>query len=162
MSKWIQRLLDAVAKWLNGQSKPKDKPTVPPVKPPVTPIPTPMPATGPRIDPPGFSKEYVAANASFEECGMDGATGVFRLRCTVIYGKSGGTCILSSPFLKHFKKVDGAIVYDQDFMYQDGVYHCLGFCANEPRNENEPIAFPGNVWKPGMPTWPLWEVRKEK
>lgn len=161
MSKWIQKLLDAVAKWLNG---PKDKPVVkPPVTPPVAPPVVNAPATGALIDPPGFDKAYVAAHSGFEECGMDGATGVFRLRCTVIYPIAGGTCILSSPFLKHFRKgSDGSITYDQDFMYQDGVYHCRGFCANEPRSKDEPIAIPGNVWRTGMPTWPLWDVRKEK
>ena len=139
---------------------PVPEPVAPPaVTQPVTP---PVPVTGELIDPPEFTPESVAANVQFEECQMDTATGVFRLRCTVIRGQSGGTWILSSPFLEHFKKVAGTIVYDQDFTYRGGVYHCLGFAADEPKNDHPDIVVPGVIWKPGMPTWPVWEVRAAK
>lgn len=147
--------------WLNGTTpKPIPPVVVPPAPKPVDPV---TPATGPLIDPPGFTEEYVSSHSGYEECTMDSMTGVFRLRCCVFKPSRGNWWILSSPFVEHFKKGDdGSITYDQDFPYRGGIYHIRGFAVDEARAipPDPVIAVPGNVWKPGMPTWSVWEVRK--
>jgi hypothetical protein len=154
--KWWEKIIDALRKWLGGSV------SAPPPMPVPSPVPSPASATGPLIDPPGFDDAYLSANAGREECGMDGATGVFRFRCTVIRAESKKTCIISSVFEKHFtKNADGSIALDDNFVEKGAVWHIRGFAADEPKpNEQNPaIVSTGNVWRPGTPTWSVWECR---
>ena len=131
---WLTNLWNTIVSWFK-----KVTPTPSPI-----PLPIPSPAPAPAgcgcnlslpvcdPDPSKYTQDYMDANGSFEECGIEAQMKIISRFC-VVRGNSGGFWMLSSLGMPQVSRApDGTGAY-KCFTTNGYRYHIKGYVGDEPQ-----------------------------
>lgn len=138
MSIWT-KIGEAIKAWIIKRSQPKPSPDPSPFPTPV-PTPAPIPVTGDLEDPAGYTEENVAANAHYEECHIEPATGLM-VRYSVYRPSCRNWWMLSSLGEGHVRiegpKNNGTLIAE-NFTKNGQTIEVLGFADYEMHKGDTP------------------------
>lgn len=134
--KWWNKLVDLIEKYFSKKTSSMPKPTLPADK-PVTGEQTPaVDISGKVVDPAGYTEAGVAANAHYEECHIEPATGLM-VRVPVWRPSVGNWWMLSSLFEGRVKRIGSELVVE-NFVKNGQAIEVIGFTDYEIHSNENP------------------------